>query len=76
MDVNDRRMQVRRTKTAKIATNFSFIGAISAVVGFVSALSSAFGGTAGACASNHPLQFPPAPLCGTSGDFKETIFAM
>ncbi len=39
MDVSDRRMQVQLTKEAKIATDFLFIGAILAVVGFVSALS-------------------------------------
>ena len=38
MGANHRRMQVQRIKIAEIATNFSFIGAISAVVGFVSAL--------------------------------------
>ena len=39
MDVSDRRMQVQLTPEAKIATDFLFIGAIFAVVGFVSALS-------------------------------------
>ena len=39
MDVSDRRMQVQLTQEAKIATDFLFIGAIFAVVGFVSALS-------------------------------------
>ena len=38
MDVSDRRMQVQLTPEAKIATDFFFIGAIFAVVGFVSAL--------------------------------------
>ena len=38
MDVSDRRMQVQLTPEAKIATDFLFIGAIFAVVGFVSAL--------------------------------------
>ena len=38
MDVSDRRMQVQLTQEAKIATDFLFIGAIFAVVGFVSAL--------------------------------------
>ncbi len=39
MDVSDRRMQVQLTPEAKIASDFFFIGAIFAVVGFVSALS-------------------------------------
>ena len=39
MDVSDRRMQVQLTQEAKIASDFFFIGAIFAVVGFVSALS-------------------------------------
>ena len=39
MDVRDRRMQVQLTPEAKIATDFLFIGAIFAVVGFISALS-------------------------------------
>ena len=38
MDVSDRRRQVQLTKEAKIATDFHFIRAIFAVVGFVSAL--------------------------------------
>ena len=38
MDVSDRRMQVQLTQEAKIASDFSFIRAIFAVVGFVSAL--------------------------------------
>ena len=38
MDVSDRRMQVQLTPEAKIATDFFFIRAIFAVVGFVSAL--------------------------------------
>ena len=38
MDVSDRRMQVQLTPEAKIASDFHFIGAIFAVVGFVSAL--------------------------------------
>ena len=38
MDVSDRRMQVQLTPEAKIASDFFFIGAIFAVVGFVSAL--------------------------------------
>ena len=38
IDVSDRRMQVQLTQEAKIASDFSFIGAIFAVVGFVSAL--------------------------------------
>ena len=38
MDVSDRRMQVWLTPEAKIASDFIFIGAIFAVVGFVSAL--------------------------------------
>ena len=38
MDVSDRRMQVQLTPEAKIATDFFLIGAIFAVVGFVSAL--------------------------------------
>ena len=41
MDVSDRRMQVQLTPEAKIATDFLFIGAIFAVVGFVNALSAA-----------------------------------
>ena len=39
MDVSDRRMQVQLTQEAKIASDFHFIGAIFAVVGFVNALS-------------------------------------
>ena len=39
MDVSDRRMQVQLTQEAKIASDFFFIRAIFAVVGFVSALS-------------------------------------
>ena len=38
MDVSDRRMQVQLTQEAKIASDFYFIRAIFAVVGFVSAL--------------------------------------
>ena len=38
MDVSDRRMQVLLTPEAKIASDFSYIRAIFAVVGFVSAL--------------------------------------
>ena len=38
MDVSDRRMQVLLTPEAKIASDFHFIRAIFAVVGFVSAL--------------------------------------
>ena len=41
MDVSDRRMQVQLTQEAKIASDFFFIGAIFAVVGFVSALTGA-----------------------------------
>ena len=41
MDVSDRRMQVQLTQEAKIASDFFFIGAIFAVVGFVSALTAA-----------------------------------
>ena len=39
MDVSDRRMQVQLTQEAKIASDFHFIRAIFAVVGFISALS-------------------------------------
>ena len=38
MDVSDRRMQVQLTPEARIASDFSYIRAIFAVVGFVSAL--------------------------------------
>ena len=38
MDVSDRGMQVQLTQEAKIASDFHFIRAIFAVVGFVSAL--------------------------------------
>ena len=38
IDVSDRKMQVQLTQEAKIASDFSFIRAIFAVVGFVSAL--------------------------------------
>ena len=38
MDVSDRRLQVQMTQEAKIATDFHFIKAIFAVVGFVSAM--------------------------------------
>ena len=38
MDVSDRRMQVQLTPEAKIASDFLYIRAIFAVVGFVSAL--------------------------------------
>ena len=39
MDVSDRRMQVQLTQEARIASDFLYIRAILAVVGFVSALS-------------------------------------
>ena len=39
IDVSDRRMQVQLTPEAKIASDFYFIRAIFAFVGFVSALS-------------------------------------
>ena len=42
MDVSDRRMQVQLTQEAKIASDFLYIRAIFAVVGFVSALKPAF----------------------------------
>ena len=38
MDVSDRRMQVQLTQEARIASDFLYIRAILAVVGFVSAL--------------------------------------
>ena len=38
MDVSDRRMQVQLTQEAKIVSDFYFIRAIFAFVGFVSAL--------------------------------------
>ena len=38
MDVSDRRLQVQLTQEAKIASTSSFIGAIFAFAGFVSAL--------------------------------------
>ena len=38
MDVSNRGMQVQLTQEAKIASDFYFVGAIFAVVGFVSAL--------------------------------------
>ena len=38
MDVSDRRMQVQLTQEAKIASDFLYIRAIFAVVGFISAL--------------------------------------
>ena len=41
MDVSNRRMQVQLTQEAKIASDFYFVGAIFAVVGFVSALKAA-----------------------------------
>ena len=41
MDVSDRRMQVQLTQEARIASDFSYIRAILAVVGFVSALNGA-----------------------------------
>ena len=41
MDVRDRRMQVQLTQEARIASDFSYIRAILAVVGFVSALGGA-----------------------------------
>ena len=41
MDVSDRGMQVQLTQEAKIASDFHFIRAIFAVVGFVSALRAA-----------------------------------
>ena len=44
MDVSDRRMQVQLTQEAKIASDLILIGAIFAVVGFVSALILAQGG--------------------------------
>ena len=39
MNVSDRRLHVQLTQEAKIASDFSFIRAIFAFVGFVSALS-------------------------------------
>ena len=39
MDVSDRRMQVQLTQEARIASDFLYIRAILAVVGFVSVLS-------------------------------------
>ena len=38
MDVSDRRIQVQLTQEAKIASDFLYIRAIFAVVGFISAL--------------------------------------
>ena len=38
MNVSDRRMQVQLTQEAKITSDFLYIRAIFAVVGFVSAL--------------------------------------
>ena len=43
MDVSDRRRQVQLTQEAKIATDFHFISAIFAVVGFISALTAGDG---------------------------------
>ena len=54
MDVSDRRMQVQLTPEAKIASDFIFIRAIFAVVGFVSALAPSQGDGKGPCRS--PLQ--------------------
>ena len=42
MDVSDRRMQVQLTQEAKIASDFLYIRAIFAVVGFVSALTGVY----------------------------------
>ena len=42
MDVSDRRMQVQLTQEAKIASDFLYIRAIFAVVGFVSGLKRPF----------------------------------
>ena len=54
MDVSDRRLQVQLTQEAKIASASSFIRAIFAFAGFVSALSFAFGETS----STTPPIFP------------------
>ena len=53
MDVSDRRMQVQLTQEARIASDFSYIRAILAVVGFVSAL-----GEARASPVVHPSSCP------------------
>ena len=60
MDVSDRRMQVQLTQEAKIASDFHFIRAIFAVVGFVSALG-------GAQVRRAPLSSPQARVFCASG---------
>ena len=52
MDVSDRRLQVPLTQEAKIASASSFIRAIFAFAGFVSALGFVFGETATAQIEN------------------------
>ena len=47
MDVSDRRLLVQLTQEAKIAPDFSFIRAIFAFAGFVSALYASPSGEAG-----------------------------
>ena len=54
MDVSDRRMQVQLTQEARIASDFSYIRAILAVVGFVSALSDRPSPVAFACPAYAP----------------------
>ena len=56
MDVSDRRLQVQLTQEAKIATDFHFIKAIFAVVGFVSAMAPAgFPAGVGTCRPRRAL---------------------
>ena len=56
MDVSDRRMQVQLTPEAKIASDFLYIRAIFAVVGFVSALSDLDGSIKAAQTVDKPRQ--------------------
>ena len=58
MDVSDRRMQVQLTQEAKIASDFLYIRAIFAVVGFVSALP---------CALRRHMTFSPMMLRSPRG---------
>ena len=62
MDVSDRRLQVQLTQEAKIASTSSFIGAIFAFAGFVSALGRP-------PYSGQPLTIDkPLHLCVNAGD--------
>ena len=70
MDVSDRRMQVQLTQEAKIASDFYFIRAIFAVVGFVSALKGD-----DAMRSRHPLCFYASRKSGAGHASSRRLFS-